>query len=507
MDRENKEQALMAKEQLHWSLRRWLSAICLALLLVVVTATRFVLAGPLETANVMAPLDMRADGQGRKDFLNQLQTANNIGVKAVAVDVWWGVVAAKSDKSGEWDWSYYDGLFDDINKAGLHIVPVMSFHQCGGNVGDECNIPIPAWIWDTYVAQHPGSDKNDLMYKSEQDNWNGETVALWQDDWIIPKYKQFMEAFQSRYAHLGKIIDEITISTGPAGELRYPSYNAHDHGSGWPHRGFFQAYSDPARADFRAWALAKYGNLAGVNQAWGLSLQSPDAIGPPDDTTPADGRASTFVDLNDFRKIPYGKDFVDWYNGALIAHGRRLLEAAHGSFGGAFAAIPLGIKIPGVHWQMAPAAAHPRIAEIAAGQIRTSVDYTGQASGHGYGASIDMIRDLRAKRALNMHFTALEKDNCEETYACDGKPTGNACQEDFSQAKTLVFWVAQAAADKQVPIKGENALAPGATCPHGWDNIENAFKWASYNGLTVLRIGEVTDNETGRSRYQGFIGH
>ena len=22
----------------------------------------------------------------------------------------------------------------------------MSFHKCGGNVGDECNIPLPTWV-------------------------------------------------------------------------------------------------------------------------------------------------------------------------------------------------------------------------------------------------------------------------------------------------------------------------------------------------------------------------
>ena len=43
-------------------------------------------------------------------------------------------------------------------------------------------------------------------------------------------------------------------------------------------------------------------------------------------------------------------------------------------------------------------------------------------------------------------------------------------------------------------------MAGGVTSDHRWDNIENAFKWASYNGLTVLRTGEVTDNPIGRTR-------
>ena len=76
----------------------------------------------------------------------------------------------------------------------------------------------------------------------------------------------------------------------------------------------------------------------------------------------------------------------------------------------------------------------------------------------------------------------------------------------FSLAKTLVFWVAQGAADKGIVIKGENALEGGAESDHGWDNIWNAFHWAGYTGLTVLRINAVTtDSSVGQNRYRDFI--
>src|SRR5689334_4232584 len=165
----------------HSAPHRWLGASILVLLLTVPPMARSAQAGPLETANVMAPLDMRFNDQARNDFRRQLQTAKAIGIRAVAVDVWWGVVAASGDN--QWDWSYYDSLFDDVERAGLHIVPVMSFHKCGGNVGDACNIPIPSWIWGEYTSEQPGRSQFDLMYKSEQDNFNGETVAVWKDDW------------------------------------------------------------------------------------------------------------------------------------------------------------------------------------------------------------------------------------------------------------------------------------------------------------------------------------
>ena len=76
----------------------------------------------------------------------------------------------------------------------------------------------------------------------------------------------------------------------------------------------------------------------------------------------------------------------------------------------------------------------------------------------------------------------------------------------FSLAKTLVFWVAQTAADKGLIIKGENALDGGVMSDHGWDNIWNAFHWAAYTGVTVLRINAVTtDSDLGQRRYRDFI--
>jgi beta-amylase len=94
----------------------------------------------LATANVMAPLDLDAAPPGAFDaFKAQLKIAKSMGVDAVSVDVWWGEVERAADNT--FDWSYYDKLLAAIEAAGLHWVPIMSFHQCGGNVGDSCNIP------------------------------------------------------------------------------------------------------------------------------------------------------------------------------------------------------------------------------------------------------------------------------------------------------------------------------------------------------------------------------
>ena len=455
----------------------------------------------LATANVMAPLDLDAAPPGAWDaFSAQLKIAKSMGIDAVSVDVWWGKVERTGDNV--FDWSYYDRIVAAVEAAGLHWVPIMSFHQCGGNVGDSCNIPIPVWIWDRFKDQ--GVSREALQYRSERDNVSSEVVAVWQDKLVVPQYQEFMNAFQSHFSAKAAITDEINLSMGPAGELRYPSYNAHDGAAcGFPTRGCFQAYSGSAQAEFRAYVLNKYHDLAGVNAAWKDSLGNTPLtdvaqIGPPDDQDPANGRAAAFISRDDEFRTQYGRDFIDWYNQSLVDHGHRLLDAAIAIFsGGAFKNTPISLKMAGVHWQMMDSADHPRVAEIAAGLIQTSIgSLKDEAHGFGYQNILNMIASYRGRAKIDFHFTCLEKDDME----WDGS------NHAFSLAKTLVFWVAQGAADKGLVIKGENALDGGVMSDHGWDNIWNAFHWAAYTGLTVLRINAVTtDSAVGQRRYRDFI--
>lgn len=458
-------------------------------------------AGLLATANVMAPLDLDAGPPGAWDsFKTQLKTAKSMGVNAVSVDVWWGRVERAGDN--RFDWDYYDRVVAAIEEAGLHWVPILSFHQCGGNVGDSCDIPIPAWIWDHFKDQ--GVTKAALQYRSERDNASSEVISVWQDRLVIPQYREFMKAFESHFAAKAVMTDEVNLSMGPAGELRYSSYNAHDGGAcGFPTRGCFQAYSGPARDDFRAWVLNKYRDLAGVNAAWKDTLgdnplTAAAQIGPPDDQNPSQGRAGGFMSRNDAVRTRYGRDFIDWYNHSLVEHGRRMLDAAIATFAdGAFAGTPLGLKMAGVHWQMMDGAEHPRGAEMAAGLIQTRLgNLKDEAYAYGYENVLNLIASYRGRAKVDFHFTCLEKDDME----WDGS------SHAFSLAKTLVFWVARGAANKGVVIKGENALEGGVVSDRGWDNIRNAFQWSAYTGLTVLRINAVTtDSELGRRRYRDFI--
>lgn len=461
---------------------KWL--LIIAALFIELSCQSAVAAGRLETANVMAPLLINNDDEWAA-FERQLTTVKNYGVDAVSADIWWGEVENAGDHN--FNWSYYDKLFSTIKSHGLKIVPVLSFHQCGGNVGDDCNIPLPSWLWTKYVGRTFNGitiDGLDLKYKSEQGNFSKETLQLWADALVANEYSDFVRAFKDHFAAYNNDFIEINVSGGPSGELRYPSYNGHDINTGYPTRGGLQAYSRLAIQDLQTRMLRKYGNLAGVNQAWGTSLTDAGQIQPPSD-------ADFFFSHGDYKNIQYGKDFVDWYNQSLVDHGNALLTTVINALGTSFPSAKIGFKIPGVHWTMTNPQ-YLRAAEVAAGLIQTSVDFNADATGHGYAKIVGLAQTLSSLgRGIVLHFTCLEMDD-------------QNFPPQYSLAKTLVFWVANEAKRQGVTIKGENALAGGITNDSGWNNILNAFDFASYTGLTTLRIGEVAGG-TGQSRYSDFI--
>ena len=65
-----------------------------------------------------------------------LMALKTAGVEGVMVDVWWGLV--EKDGPLKYNWDGYVELVQMVQKHGLKLHAVMSFHQCGGNVGDSC---------------------------------------------------------------------------------------------------------------------------------------------------------------------------------------------------------------------------------------------------------------------------------------------------------------------------------------------------------------------------------
>lgn len=88
---------------------------------------------------VMLPLDTVCIGghmNKPRAMLASLMALKSAGAEGVMVDAWWGLV--EKDGPGEYNWDGYAELIKMVEKLGLKIQVVMSFHQCGGNVGDSC---------------------------------------------------------------------------------------------------------------------------------------------------------------------------------------------------------------------------------------------------------------------------------------------------------------------------------------------------------------------------------
>jgi beta-amylase len=443
------------------------------------------------TLNVMAPLlvgdpkdlDSPESQAAWTTFENQLIDAKKLGAESVSSDVWWGLIEPKDQA---FDFRYYDRMAQAVENAGLKWVPILSFHQCGGNVGDDAYVPLPSWLGAKYQALDPSSGADALFAKSEQGNVSHESISPWGSEAALGEYEGVMRAFQRHFASKAGLISELNISLGPAGELRYPSYNSHDVGTDYPTRGALQAYSPLALESFRAFVEQKYGSVEAASQAWGLRLDSREQIRPPDD-------AAGFFQRHD-QFSPYGRDFFDWYSESLQAHGKRILSKAIQVFDSpqaAFRGIDLGAKVPGIHWRMTS----DRAPELAAGLLQTSDarEWNDDSSGHGYRELVDVFKDADHRpRAPNvvLHFTALEMDD------------GGGGPDVGSQARSLVFWVAKEAQEEGVTIKGENALSYTLKDPHAWENIEDALANGGYRGLTVLRVNDVVENPVAREGFQ-----
>ncbi|KAJ7955514.1 Beta-amylase [Quillaja saponaria] len=223
--------------------------------------------------------------------------------------------------------------------TGLKVQAVMSFHQCGGNVGDSCNIPLPKWVVEE-IDRDP-----DLAYTDQWGRRNYEYLSLGCDTLPVLKgrtpvqcYADFMLAFRDNFKHLlGDTIVEIQVGMGPAGELRYPSYPEQDGTWKFPGIGAFQCYDKYMLSSLQAAADA-----AG-NSEWG-------STGPTD----AGHYNNWPEDTIFFRKegggwnSTYGEFFLTWYSQMLLDHGERILTSAKSIFENT--GVHISVKVAGIHW-------------------------------------------------------------------------------------------------------------------------------------------------------------
>jgi beta-amylase len=306
------------------------------------------------------------DKNGLDSQLAQLASG---GVEGVMSDIWWGLVETSPET---YNFDPYLELVEMVNSHGLKFQAVMSFHQCGGNVGDDCNIPLPSWVLDV------GSQNSDIWYKDQYGNADSEYISLFVDnEKLFPSstassartplmmYKDFMNAFAKAFSsYLGSTILEVEIGTGPSGELRYPSYPSNK----WtfPGVGGFQSYSSYALDSLQEAATAighpEWALVAGPSNAGGYNSY-------PDDTTFfSEGKQSE----NNYQSA-YGDFYLGWYASSLIEHGDAILGKAEAVFTGM--SVSLSVKVAGIHWWYF----HPsHAAELTAGYYNLDTYYSAQ---------------------------------------------------------------------------------------------------------------------------------
>lgn len=371
---------------------------------------------------VMMPLDSVTMGNGvnrRKAMNASLQALKSAGVEGIMMDVWWGLV--ERDAPGEYNWGGYAELLEMAKKHGLKVQAVMSFHQCGGNVGDSCTIPLPKWVLEE-INNDP-----DLAYTDQWGRRNNEYLSLGCDTIPCLKgrtpiqcYSDYMRSFRDKFSHLlGDTIVEIQVGMGPAGELRYPSYPEKDGIWKFPGIGAFQCYDKYMLSSLKA-AAENYGK-----PEWG-------STGPTD----AGEYNNWPEDTNFFKKecggwnSEYGDFFLSWYSQMLLDHGERILSSATSIF--EKQGVKISVKVAGIHWHYGTRSHAP---ELTAGYYNTR-----------YRDGYLPIARMLGRHGAVFNFTCIEMRDHEQP------------QEAQCAPEKLVQQVTLATQEAEVALAGENAL-------------------------------------------------
>lgn len=347
----------------------------------------------------------------------QLRQLKSAGVDGIMVDVWWGVIEAAGAK--KYEWGSYKKLFTLVEKCGLMIQAIMSFHQCGGNIGDAVYIPLPEWVLAL------GESNGDVFYTNRVGNRNPEYLSLGVDNQplfdgrtAVEIYSDFMASFRenmSEFFDSGTIVD-IEVGLGPAGELRYPSY-AETQGWKFPGVGEFQCYDKNLKEDFKA-AATKAGH-----EEWDL----PDDAGTYNDTPDK----TVFFGPNGTYLTEKGKFFLTWYSNKLLGHGDQILDEANKVFQGTD--VRLAAKVSGIHWWYKD---DSHACELTSG-------YYNVKGRDGYRPIARML----SRHYGTLNFTCLEMRNSEQSAEAKCAP------EDLVKQVLSGGWT------EKIDVGGENALS------------------------------------------------
>ncbi|KAJ4957031.1 hypothetical protein NE237_013814 [Protea cynaroides] len=226
-----------------------------------------------------------------------LKALKLLGVEGVELPIWWGVV--EKDAMGKYDWSSYLSLAQMVRDAGLKLRVSLCFHA-----SKQPRIPLPTWLSQIGVTQ-PNiffTDRSGRQYK--------DCLSLAIDDLPILDgrtplqiYQELSQSFKSSFSDLmGSTITDVSVSLGPDGELRYPSYSSvRSRKIKTPGTGEFQCYDEQMLRHLR-----QHAEVTG-NPLWGLG-------GPHDAPTYEELPNSNgfFKEHGGSWETPYGDFFLSW---------------------------------------------------------------------------------------------------------------------------------------------------------------------------------------------------
>ncbi|XVE77136.1 hypothetical protein DITRI_Ditri13aG0037600 [Diplodiscus trichospermus] len=376
---------------------------------------------PYVPVYVMLPLgviNMKCELVDPDGLLKQLRVLKSINVDGVMVDCWWGIVEAHAPR--EYNWNGYRRLFQMVRELKLRLQVVISFHECGGNVGDDVCIPLPHWVAEI------GRSNADIYFADREGRRNPECLSLGIDKervlrgrTAVEVYFDYMRSFRVEFEEFFEdgIITMIEVGLGPCGELRYPSYPV-KHGWRYPGIGEFQCYDQYMLKSLRK---------AAEMRAHSFWARGPDNAGSYNSRPHETG---FFCDGGDYDGY-YGRFFLNWYSQLLVDHGDRVLSLAKLAFEGTC----IAAKLPGIYWWYKTAS---HASELTAG-------FYNPCNRDGYTAIAAMLKKHGA--ALNfacaeLHFLEQHED----------------LREALADPQGLVWQVLNAAWDVCIPVASENAL-------------------------------------------------
>jgi len=405
---------------------------------------------------IMLPLRGLVSNSGilaEQEYLDTMwQAITTSGADGFMVDVWWGIT---EPSPGHYNFSAYRELIDQAKQHGFKVQAVASFHRCGGNVGDDCYIPLPAFVTNT----------SGIWYTDADGNENQEYISLFADRVEVvgrtplKMYSDWLGAFASEFSEeLGSTIVEVMVGLGPCGELRYPAYPlARWH---FPGIGEFQCYDEQALASLRSAALA-----AGLE----------DFAQPPSRATLGSYKStpSETEFFTDGYATEAGKFFLDWYSSSLRKHAEEVLAGARETFGDR---VNLAAKVAGLHWWYKT---NSHAGELTAGYYNTN----------GHNAYEDIAATLKKAGADILDFTCLEMRDVEQPSHSSSSP------------ESLVRQVQEAAARQGLMFSGENALAR-----HDEAAYQQMLSYKDVlHSVTYLRMSETLVQYDNLQRFRSFV--